>query len=113
MVSHIGVPEPLYDNPFYCYPIIVHNKKIPCFKFETGELTVGDYVAMLTGENKERIRFGKVESIQIENVDHTKVIGARGRQIGMKLEFYGKKTNRYFQLPVRVAKLLENHDKRA
>jgi hypothetical protein len=87
-------------------PLAVYDNKIVCIPFSTGEITIGDVVALQVNDND--IRFGSIQSIQVDNVDMESVTGHPGTSLGFKVGFHAIQREGYRLLPHKVSSLLRN-----
>jgi RiboL-PSP-HEPN len=88
-------------------PLIkVFNNEIVCVEFTNGVITVGDIIAVLTGDATDPIRYGAIISLQVDGVDIAKVTGIAGQRIGMKVDFRAKDSGEYFALPTDLRQLM-------
>lgn len=87
-------------------PIAVYNNEIVCIEFPTGEMNTGDVVVIQVNDND--IRFGSIQSIQVDNVAVQSVIGQPGTALGFKIGFHAINREGYRLLPRKVTGLLRN-----
>lgn len=87
-------------------PVAVYNNEIVCIEFPTGKLSTGDIVAHPVNEND--IRFGSIQSIEVDSVSVQSVTGQPGIALGFKIGFHAMDRKGYRLLPQKVNGLLRN-----
>lgn len=87
-------------------PIEVYNNSIVCTELESGLLSCGDFIALQRNEGD--VRFGKIESIEINGQEVPSVTGKPDLLIGFKVGFHATRNGKYWVLPSKVNDFIRN-----
>jgi len=87
-------------------PIAVYNNEIVCIDFPAGKLSTGDIVVHPISDKD--IRFGSIQSMQVNNVDVQSVKGQPNTSLGFKIGFHALDRGGYRLLSRNVRGLLRN-----
>lgn len=86
--------------------IHVYDNSIVCFHHTSGRIAVGDVIAMPNNANQEPVRYGLVESLEIDGISHAEIDGDTNRKIGVKVDFKASTRQPYFLVPSRIRSVL-------
>ena len=60
---------------------------IVCFSLKEGRISVGDIIILSLEDSTEPLRYSSIESLQVDGLDQTEVIGRDGLNVGVKVAF--------------------------
>lgn len=78
-------------------PIIVHGHHIVCINIRSAHIEVGDTMVAITGDSKQPVRFGAVESLGVNDITVPNVTAdANGIDVGIKVPFRAKANHSFY-----------------
>ena len=79
--------------------ITVHGHHIVCFEWSKGCIARGDILVMQPADDSADLRYGVIETIQIDGADQTQVQGREGLKIGIRVPFKTKSNGEFYIWP--------------
>ena len=89
-------------TPKFASILEVYRNSIVCLELNEGQLKVGDVLAMKTADKMEPIRFGHIQTIEINRERQERVEGSPGLKIGIGVDFRAKHNCDYFLVPPEI-----------
>jgi len=87
-------------------PIVTYGHNIVCFAFNDGRIGVGDILILLQDDVMEPLRFSRIESLEVDNLNQTEVIGRDGLNVGVRVAFRVTQHPNYFVLSEHAKKVI-------